>query len=390
MTPQRYQEIKRVYAEACRLGGQQRSAYLERVGTTDSALRREVEELLVHDEKSLPIRPSVSAAAAFGMEPLDAQTPGSSAYVGFKSESVQLPEKVGCFRIIRKIGQGGMGLVYEAEQENPRRTIALKMIRPGAASEQILRRFKFECQVLGRLQHPGIAQVYEAGTAEIAAEDGLTYEQPYFAMEYIRGKLLNEVIKSEIPGTRQRLALFAQICDAVQHAHLKGVIHRDLKPGNILVDESGQPKILDFGVARVTDSDIQMTTLHTDIGQLIGTLPYMSPEQVAGDSSELDTRSDVYALGVLCYNMLTGQLPYDLARKTIPEAARAITEQEPRPLSSINRVFRGDLETIVTKALEKDKNRRYQTAADLAADLRRYLSDQPIAGSSGHRVVPAT
>src|SRR5262249_35315017 len=153
-------------------------------------------------------------------------------------------------------------------------------------------------------------------------------------------------------GVRDRLALVARICDAVNHAHQKGVIHRDLKPGNILVDDSGQPKILDFGVARATDSDVQQTPLRTDVGQLIGTVPYMSPEQVAGDPSELDTRSDVYALGVIAYQLLAGRLPHDLRRKTVHEAVRIIKEEEPTRLSSIDRTLRGDVETIVGKALE--------------------------------------
>ena len=379
LTPERYQQIKRIFAEVCRLKPEQRAAYLDQACAGDDELRAEVEGLLQHDEKSLPIKPRISAAEALGLDRMDAgAAAGSSALAGFQSAPEHIPERIGDFRIIAKIGQGGMGVVYEAEQDHPRRRIALKVIRPGVASGQVLRRFQLEAQVLGRLQHPGIAQVYEAGTAQVETAGGLSVEQPYFAMEFVRGKPLNEHLKATPLGTRQRLELFAKICDAVQHAHQKGVIHRDLKPGNILADESGQPKILDFGVARLTDADVQVTTLQTDVGQLIGTIPYMSPEQIAGDSRELDIRSDVYALGVLCYQLLTGRLPYDLQGKTIPEAARAIADDEPTPLSSVNRIFRGDLDTIVAKALEKDKNRRYQSASDLAADVRRYLSDQPI------------
>jgi len=179
-------------------------------------------------------------------------------------------------------------------------------------------------------------------------------------------------------GVRARLTLLAKVCDAVQHAHQKGLIHRDLKPGNILVDGDGQPKILDFGVARATDADVNVTSLHTSAGQLVGTLAYMSPEQVAGDPRALDTRSDVYALGVLCYELLSGHPPLELHAQTLPQAARTIVEDEPRPLSTCNRSFRGDLSTIVSKALEKDKERRYQSASDLAADLRRYLADEPV------------
>ena len=374
LTPQRYQEIKRVFAEACRLDAEQRSAYLDQVCAGDKQLRHEVETLLEHDDSSLPLGPDVSAAAALGM----ADGAGSSMMAGFADSSERLPKQIGRFRIVSKIGQGGMGVVYQAEQENPSRTIALKVIRPGVASDQILRRFQFEGHVLGRLQHPGIAQIYEAGTARVEIPGTVSIEQPFFAMEYIRGKSLSELVESKNLGTRQRLELFAKICDAVQHAHQKGVIHRDLKPGNIMVDEAGQPKILDFGVARITDADVQVTTLQTDVGQLIGTIPYMSPEQVAGDSSQLDTRADVYSLGVVCYQMLTGRYPHDLQGKTIPEAARAISEDDPIRLSTINRIFRGDLDTIVSKALEKEKERRYQSASDFAADIRRYLADQPI------------
>jgi len=380
LTPERYQQIKRVFAEACRREPAQRVACLDQACGADAELRREVEALLAHDQKTFPVKPGISAAAALGLDHMDVHArEGSSGQAAFRPPTAKVPERIGHYRIIRKIGQGGMGVVFEAEQDHPRRTIALKVIRPGIASEQLLRRFKHEAQVLGCLQHPGIAQVYEAGMAEVETENGLAVEQPFFAMEYVRGEPLNELVGQRDLGTRRRLELFATICDAVQHAHQKGVIHRDLKPANILIDEAGQPKILDFGVARVTDADVQMTTLQTDVGQLIGTLPYMSPEQVAGDSRELDTRSDVYALGVVCFELLTGRLPYDLAAKTIPEAARTIAEEDPTRLSSIDRVFRGDLDTIVSKALEKDKNRRYQSASDLAADIRRYLSDQPIA-----------
>ena len=177
-------------------------------------------------------------------------------------------------------------------------------------------------------------------------------------------------------NVRQRLELVAKICDAVQHAHQRGLIHRDLKPANILVGEDGEPKILDFGVARLTDSDAQATR-QTDMGQLIGTLAYMSPEQVLGDPAEIDTRSDVYALGVILYELLAGKAPYEIGRQ-IHEAVRAIREEEPTSLSAANRTYRGDIETIVGKALEKDRTRRYASAAELAADIRRHLRDEPI------------
>ena len=233
-------------------------------------------------------------------------------------------------------------------------------------------RFEKEAQALGRLQHPGIAQIYEAGTAETGW--GL---QPYFAMEFIRGKTLREYVRDRHLTTAQRLDLMALVSEAVHHAHQRGLIHRDLKPGNIIVDETGQPKILDFGVARVTDSDMQATR-QTDVGQLVGTLAYMSPEQVLADPNLLDTRSDVYALGVILYELLAGRLPYDINFTKIHEAVQTIRDADPVPLRSIQRNYRGDIETIVAKALEKDKNRRYASAADLAADIRRHLANQPI------------
>jgi len=287
---------------------------------------------------------------------------------------VALPPQIGPFRIIRLIGHGGMGAVYEAEQVNPRRPVALKVIKSGYVSSQLLKRFEQEAHILGRLQYSGIAQIYQAGVAD--AGHGL---QPYFAMELVDGLSLTRYALHHGLGTRQRMELLSRIADAVQHAHAKGVIHRDLKPGNILVTADGQPKVLDFGVARATDSDLQVTTLQTDIGQIVGTLPYMSPEQVTGDPNELDTRSDVYALGVILYELLVDRLPHDVNRRATLEAIRVIREQEPTRLSSINRTLRGDVETIVGKAMEKDKTRRYQTASALADDIRRYLADEPIA-----------
>ncbi|MBW7906043.1 MAG: serine/threonine-protein kinase [Phycisphaerae bacterium] len=280
--------------------------------------------------------------------------------------------RIDAYTVLSVLGRGGMGVVYRAEQDHPRRTVALKLLRRGLMTAELVNRFEFEVQVLGRLQHPGIAQVYEAGTIDVG--DG---PQPYFAMELIEGRPLSAFVADHRYGLRQRLELFARICDAVQHAHTKGVIHRDLKPANILVTAEGQPRILDFGVARVI-GDEAAHTLATTVGQLVGTVPYMSPEQIAGDPRELDTRTDVYSLGVILYEMLAGRLPYDLAHKPLPEAARIIRDEEPPRLSSVNQAIGGDIEWVVRRALEKERGRRYETASDLAADVRRFLADQPL------------
>jgi len=303
-----------------------------------------------------------------------------------------VPERIGRYRLVRLVGEGGMGAVYEAEQDSPQRTVALKIIRPGLASRAILQRFQQESQVLGKLNHPGIAQVYEAGVVNDQGDlvhadhpHRLTRCRPFFAMEFIHGVPLDTFAAEHMLSTHDRLALIALVCDAVEHAHQHGIVHRDLKPGNILVASSlvakhatPNPKILDFGVARVMDADFQTETLRTGVGELIGTLAYMSPEQASGDGAWVDARSDIYALGVLAYQLLTGRLPLDLSRREIPEAARMIREDEPSKLGSVNVSFRGDIETIVSKALEKDKSRRYGSAAAFAADIRRFLQDEPI------------
>jgi tetratricopeptide (TPR) repeat protein len=267
-----------------------------------------------------------------------------------------------------------MGDVYLAVQEHPRRTVALKVIKSTTSSREALRRFEGESQILARLRHANIAQVYEAGTC--GGEEG---DAPFFAMEYIpNARSITDYARAKNLGVRDRLRIFADVCDAVHHGHQKGVIHRDLKPGNVLVDSAGHVKVIDFGVARATDSDLAITTLQTDVGELLGTLQYMSPEQVEADPQDIDIRSDVYALGVLLFELLTGQLPYDVTRVSILEAARIIKEQPPIRLSAIRTALRGDIETIVLQALAKDRNRRYQSAHDLKLDVLRYLRNEPI------------
>jgi serine/threonine protein kinase/tetratricopeptide (TPR) repeat protein len=368
MEPERWQEIERLYHSAREMEASARTRFLKRECAGDAALELEVLLLLDHAEDTGTFleKPAIEVAAK--------QLAGSGGTRAENGAAARpLPDAIGRYRIVRLLGEGGMGTVYEAEQDQPRRPVALKVIKPGLATGDRLWRFEHEAQALGRLQHPGIAQIYEAS----AADTGFG-PQPYFAMELIRGLPLQEYAAAHSPNVRQKLALMVKICEAVNHAHQRGLIHRDLKPGNILVDETGQPKILDFGVARLTGSDEQATR-QTDLGQIVGTLAYMSPEQVLGDPLEMDTRSDVYALGVILYELLAGRLPYDVKDRPLHVTMQKIREDDPVSLSSLNRHFRGDVETIVGKALEKDKTRRYESAADLGADIRRYLEDQPIA-----------
>jgi hypothetical protein len=292
-----------------------------------------------------------------------------------------LPRRIGPYAILGTLGAGGMGVVYKARQERPVRLVALKVIRAGLHDPKLLRRFELEGEAHGRLHHPGIAQIYEVGQLE--TPEGI---QPYFAMEYIQGRPLTSFANERQLDTRARLELLAGICDAVQHAHQRGVIHRDLKPDNILVDESGQPKILDFGLARITAPDLQVSTLLTQEGLVMGTLPYMAPEQASGQVDDIDTRCDIYALGVIAYELLTGHRPLDLRGRVLAEALRVIREDEPARLSLHLAALRGDVETIVAKALEKDKDRRYASASDLASDIRRHLSDQPISARPASRL----
>ena len=285
-----------------------------------------------------------------------------------------IPRDIGPYKVKRPIGAGGMGTVVLAQQENPRRDVAIKIMNAGVVSRKALRRFEFEAQILGRLQHPAIAQVYEAGTFD----DG-SGARPYFAMEYVSSaKELGDYVCDNSLDVTARLKLFRCLCEGIEYGHRRGVIHRDLKPGNILVNAEGHPKIIDFGVARSTESDSVTATLATEAGQLIGTLQYMSPEQVELDPGDLDTRSDVYALGVILYQLLVDELPYDLTGASLTKAGRLIRETQPRRLSDINARLGGDLETICLKALEKERNQRYQSVGDLSEDLRRYLADEPI------------
>lgn len=384
MNAERWKKIESLFEAASAMAVGARGAFLDRECNGDAALRAEVESLLGVEEDDAGFskfleKPAFVIPTPPPMKMIPAVEPGT-----------MIGRRIGSYRITRVIGTGGMGVVFEAEQDSPRRRVALKVLKPSLATPMMVRRFEHEAQILGRLQHPGIAQIYEAGAAPDHENPLGSGVRAFFAMELVNGPMILDFCRERGLSTAQRLELFAKVCDAVQHAHQKGVIHRDLKPANVLVDvgiaaagdtafQSAQPKVLDFGVARVTDSDRRVTTMRTSIGVIIGTLPYMSPEQVVGDPRDIDTRSDVYALGVMLYELLAGRLPMDFADRSMPEAARMIRDDEPARLSTINRVFRGDIDTIVSKAIEKNRERRYQSAAELADDLRRHLSGEPIA-----------
>ncbi len=353
MTPSDFENAEALFEQAMDLPPPDRRAFVEKACGGNADLRREVLSLLDVAER----------AEGFLEQPALADTSWTHAMIG---------RSIAGYEVLGLLGEGGMGVIFRARQSHPRREVAVKLIRAELLSPKAQRRFDLETEALGRLQHPGVARIYEAGTTDTPIG-----QLPYFAMELVEGKPLTRYAADHRLGPRDRVALIIRICDAVHHAHLNGVVHRDLKPGNVLVTNAGEPKVLDFGLARLTDADLQTPSMKTATGQILGTLGYMSPEQVRGRSEDVDLRADVYALGVLLYEILTGHMPYS-TEGSLVEAARAVEEADPQPMSSWGESIPEDLETIVTKCLEKVAQRRYDSAADMAADLGRYLGHQPI------------
>ncbi len=376
-----------IFAAALALPPEQRAACLDRACGGDAALRQRVETLL-----------NSHAAGAFLEEP--AAPVASHTLRIFPPVSERPGDRIGRYKLLQQIGEGGCGVVYMAEQDEPvQRRVALKVIKLGMDTKQVIARFEAERQALALMDHPNIAKVLDAG----AAENG----RPYFVMELVRGIKITEFCDHNNLPTRERLELFMQVCRAIQHAHQKGIIHRDIKPSNILVtinDGVSVPKVIDFGIAKATQGRLTDKTLFTAFEQFIGTPAYMSPEQTVMTSLDIDTRSDIYSLGVLLYELLTGKTPFDskeLLEAGLDAMRRTIQEKEPeRPSTKLSTMVegeltatakrhhtdapklisdvRGDLDWIVMKCLEKDRARRYETANGLASDLQRHLDQEPV------------
>src|SRR2546425_88297 len=381
----------------------QRKAFLDAACARYPDLRRRVEVLLAAGTDADKFFADGSAALSAASEPVESPAQGGKDG-GTVRVTLPLQEqpgtRVGHYKLREKLGEGGCGVVYVAEQEEPvRRRVALKVIKLGMDTRQVVARFEAERQALAIMDHPNIAKVLDAGTTENG--------RPYFVMELVRGIRITDYCDQNHLDTNQRLELFRQVCNAVQHAHQKGIIHRDLKPSNILVtlhDGVPVPKVIDFGVAKATEGRLTDLTVYTQLHQFIGTPAYMSPEQAEMSGLDIDTRSDIYSLGVLLYEFWTGDTPFDareLLKRGLDEVRRTIREVEPpRPSTRLStlangeltdvarrrhieapkliNLLRGDLDWVVMKCLEKDRTRRYETANGLAMDLKRFLSNEPV------------
>ena len=341
-----WSRLKSLFREAIELPSEQREQFVN-TRCNDETDRSELRRLLAShtDESSFLESPLATQAGS-----------DSSALIG---------QQIDDFQLIERIGIGGMGVVFEARQSNPERNVALKLLHPGRITEKTLWRFRHEAEILARLQHPGVAQVYSSGVCDLGHG-----QQPWFAMELIDGEPLHRFVENNTLTIRERLELLLAIADAVQHAHERGVTHRDLKPANIVIATQGsgtarpQPKVLDFGIAHTDRAADETATFRTETGEILGTLNYMSPERFAGRGDEVDHRCDVYALGVIGYELLSGQLPIAASVGNIAEAVRRIEQDEPTQLGKLNTNLGGDVEVIITKALAKDPGRRYQSARE--------------------------
>ncbi|HNO78976.1 MAG TPA: serine/threonine-protein kinase [Phycisphaerae bacterium] len=358
MIDERVKKAHAIFVEALSREGADRDAFVADVCADDDSLRGEVNRLLGAVERSTDFLESPAISSDHG--------------TGVTKTRLSIHDVPG-YRVLRTLGVGGMASVYEAEQAHPRRLVALKVMHRSLTETSALQRFRFETETLARLKHPGIAQIHEAGTVD----DDAGRPVPFFTMELVEGaQPITGYAADANTDFRTRLDMFVAVCEAVRCGHNAGVIHRDLKPSNVLVDKSGAIKVIDFGIARTLGPVESRITLESEREKLIGTLNYMSPEQCVGD--DVDTRTDVYALGVMLYELVTGKLPHDLSKTSIPEAARVIQSVAPARPSTVAKDIPGDLELIIMTAIDKDRERRYPSAAELAADIRRFVANVPI------------